>query len=53
MCIGKGVSKPDCPIKLKVCYRSCYWRKKGKCIFPPGGYDKWGQPVRKKNSAGD
>jgi len=43
----------SCPIKLKVCHPICYWHKKDKCIFPPGGYDKSGQPVRKKNSAGD
>jgi len=30
---GKGVNKPDCPLKLEVCYRSCYWWKDGDCTF--------------------
>jgi len=47
------VSVTNCPIKLKVCHPLCYWHKKNKCTFPAEGYDERGQPVRKKNSAGD
>ena len=34
MSINKGVSKPDCPIDLGICYSSCYWRKDNKCTYP-------------------
>jgi len=29
----------NCPLKLKVCHRICYWHKKDKCTFPSKGYD--------------
>jgi len=39
----------NCPIKLKVCHPLCYWYRKGRCIFPLGGYDKRGNPRGRKN----
>ena len=35
---GQIIAVSNCPIKLKVC-TNCYWRKKGKCVFPSEGYD--------------
>lgn len=29
----KGISKPDCPLKLNVCYPSCYWWDEKGCTF--------------------
>ena len=29
----KGVSAPNCPLGLEVCYGSCYWWMDGKCTF--------------------
>jgi len=46
----KGVSVNDCPIKLEVCYPSCYWwdRKNKRCAFPPAGYDTQEAKVKRK-----
>jgi len=41
----------NCPIKLKVCHPLCYWYRKGRCTFPPEGYDKRGNPRGRKNRA--
>ena len=30
---GKKATKPDCPLKLEVCYRSCYFLRDGKCDY--------------------
>ncbi len=43
----------NCPLKLKICFHSltrvtCYWRRNGRCNFPPGGYDKWGREIPEK-----
>ena len=29
----KSVRVSNCPIKLEVCYGSCFWRKGDRCIF--------------------
>jgi len=29
----KGVSAPNCPLGLEVCYPSCYWWMDGECTF--------------------
>lgn len=29
----KGVSVPNCPLKLHVCFPSCFWHKGGECTF--------------------
>ena len=38
MLMGDFIIREKCPIGLKVC-ANCYWRKEGKCVFPPEGYD--------------
>ncbi|HEY86490.1 MAG TPA: hypothetical protein G4O06_00415 [Dehalococcoidia bacterium] len=38
-----AASRFGCPIMLKMCLSICSWNKKGICIFPPQGYDKWGK----------
>ncbi len=29
----KGVSAPNCPLKLEVCFPSCYWWHNGNCAL--------------------
>ena len=37
----------NCPLKLNVCRPICYWHKRGNCMFPLEGYDKWGRIIGK------
>jgi len=30
---GKKATNPDCPLKLEVCYQSCYFWRDGKCDY--------------------
>jgi len=29
----KAIKVPNCPIKLEVCFPSCFWRKGDRCVF--------------------
>jgi hypothetical protein len=29
----KAIKVSSCPIKLEVCYSSCFWRKGDRCVF--------------------
>jgi hypothetical protein len=29
----KAIKVSSCPIKLEVCYPSCFWRKGDRCVF--------------------
>ncbi|HUV75672.1 MAG TPA: hypothetical protein VMW00_03340 [Dehalococcoidales bacterium] len=31
--VGRAIRVANCPVKLEVCFSSCYWRRGDKCIF--------------------
>ncbi len=39
--IAKSIEVSNCPIKLEVCFPSCFWRKEDRCIF----YSKRGRRI--------
>ncbi len=37
----RSIEVSNCPIKLEVCFSSCFWRKEDRCIF----YSKRGRRI--------
>ncbi|MBA7499946.1 hypothetical protein ES704_02698 [subsurface metagenome] len=49
----QDIADKNCPLKLKICFHSlsrvtCSWWRNGRCNFPPGGYDKFGNEMPSK-----